>query len=213
MPPENENLNDQNVQNTAANENESDANEQLQAKIQESLKPIKEKLDSAYKTRDEALRKLAEMEQKTKEEQLKRLEAEGKEKEALELRLAEEKSRREAAEKRNTELSRDVKVRSLLSNLEFRNPRAVELAYKEIVGTLVQDENGNWKHSSGGTIEAFVESFIKDPDNAFLFKAKANTGNGTDNSTTTVEKTKPKSLFSLSQDEIIKLAQEGKLRR
>ena len=160
------------------------------------------------------MKKLAELEQKQKEEHMKRLEEEGKHKELLELKLAEEVARREAIEKRNTELSRDVKVRAALSNLDFRNQRAVEIAYKEIVGNLVQDENGNWKHATGVSIEDFVEAFTRDEENAFLFKVKANAGGGTTStSTSSTSTTKKKSLFDYSQEELLKLAQEGKLRR
>lgn len=193
---------------------ESSIEKLVQEKLEEALKPIKGKLNESYKARDEALKKLAELEQKQKEEHMKRLEEEGKHKELLELKLAEEVARREAIEKRNTELSRDVKVRAALSNLDFRNQRAVEIAYKEIVGNLVQDENGNWKHATGVSIEDFVEAFTRDEENAFLFKVKANAGGGTTStSTSTTSTTKKKSLFDYSQEELLKLAQEGKLRR
>ena len=186
----------------------------VQEKLEEALKPIKGKLNESYKARDEALKKLAELEQKQKEEHMKRLEEEGKHKELLELQLAEERAKREAIEKRNTELSRDVKVRASLSNLEFRNQRAVEIAYKEIVGNLIQDENGNWKHASGVSIDEYVQAFAKDEENAFLFKVKANAGGGTSSSqSSSNQSSTKKSLFEYSQEEIIKMAQEGKLRR
>jgi hypothetical protein len=184
----------------------------VQEKVEENLKPIKNKLNDAYKQRDEAMKKLAELEQKQKEEHMKRLEEEGKHKELLEIRLAEETARREALEKRNTELSRDVKVRSSLSGLDFRNERAIDIAYKEIVGNLVQDENGVWKHTSGVSIEDYVMAFARDEDNAFLFKVKGNSGGGTSPTSGGTPTNKKKSLFDYSQEEIIKMAQEGKLR-
>lgn len=186
----------------------------VEEKVQENLKPIKGKLDEAYKARDEALKRLAELEQKSKEEHMKRLEEEGKHKELLELKLAEERAKREALEKRNTELARDVKVRSSLANLQFRNDRAIEIAYKEIVSNLVQDENGNWRHTSGVSIDDYIQAFSKDEDNAFMFKVKANTGGGT-TATSAISQTQSskKSLFEYSQDELLKMAQEGKLRR
>ena len=204
------------VQEISTNEDVSSENsveKLVKEKVQESLKPIKGKLDNAYKERDEALKRLAELEQKAKEEQMKRLEEEGKYKEALELRLAEEKAKREALEKRNTELARDVRVRSALSNLGFRNERAVEIAYRDVVNNLVQDENGNWKHTSGVSIEDYIQAFAKDEDNSFLFKAKVNTGGGTSTSVASSSTTAKKSLFEYSQEEIIKMAQEGKLRK
>ena len=184
----------------------------VQEKVEENLKPIKNKLNDAYKQRDEAMKKLAELEQKQKEEHMKRLEEEGKHKELLEIRLAEETARREALEKRNTELSRDVKVRSSLSGLDFRNERAIEIAYREIVGNLVQDENGVWKHASGVSIEDYITAFARDEDNAFLFKVKGNSGGGTSPTPGGTPANKKKSLFEYSQEELIKMVQEGKLR-
>lgn len=186
----------------------------VKEKVNEELKEIKGKLDAAFRGRDEALRKLAELEQEAKEKHLKQLEDEGKHAEALKLKLAEKEAKLEALEKRNTELSRDVKVRATLSGLNFRNDRAVEVAYKEIVSQLKQNENGIWVHTSGVSLEDYITAFAKDEDNAFLFKAKGNSGTGLDN----MSNDKPggkekKSLFEYSQAELIRLAQEGKLRR
>ena len=54
-------------------------------KVEESLKPIKGKLDDAYKKRDEAIKKAADLEQRLKDLDIEKLQAQGKEKEALEL--------------------------------------------------------------------------------------------------------------------------------
>ena len=182
-------------------------------KVEESLKPIKGKLDDAYKKRDEAIKKAADLEQRLKDLEIEKLQAQGKDKEALELQLTEERARREALEKRNTELSRDVEVRSLLNALPFRNEKAVELGYKEIVSQLKQDENGLWKHVSGKSITEFVNQFVQDSDNAFLFKVKANSGSGTNNTPGTPDTTKKKSLFEYSNEQLIELAQKGQLRK
>jgi hypothetical protein len=186
-----------------------------QAKLEASLKDIKSKLDSAYKNRDEALGKVAEFEQKEREQELKRLQEEGKHKEAYELQLAEEKAKREALEKRNVELTRDIEARSALSNHNFRNDNALEMAYKEIVSELVKNEAGNWVHRSGASIKEYVKQFSENADNAFLFKPVTSSGSGSSgvlptnpNSTTT-----KKSLFNMSQDEVIKMATEGKFRK
>jgi len=194
---------------------EQDSIEKLvEQRVAESLKELKDKLDDSYKKRDDALKRVAEIEQRQKEEHLKRLEEDGKHKEILELKLAEANAKSETLQKRNTELARDVKVRSQLSSLQFRNDRAVEIAYKEIVGTLVQDEAGNWKHETGVSIEDYVQAFSKDEENAFLFKVKANSGGGTTTSGQGAgTSTKKNSLFDYSQEEIIKMAREGKLRK
>lgn len=182
-------------------------------RIGESLKPIKEKLDKAYAARDEALKKVAEYEQKEKEAELKRLQEEGKHKEAYELQLAEERAKREAIEKRNIELTRDLEVKNVLTSVEFRNDRAAEIAYKEVVTQLVQNDNGIWVHRSGVSIKDFIKSFVEDDNNAFLLKPKASSGSGSTFVKPGSGGSEKKSLFNMSQDEVLKMAREGKLRR
>jgi len=181
-------------------------------RVDKSLKEIKGKLDSAFEARDAALKKIAEFEKKEREVEVKRLKEEGKEREAFELQLAQERARVEALERQNTELTRDVEVRGLLSNLNFRNDKAVEMAYKEVVAQLVRDEHNNWVHRSGIPIKEFVKHFSEADDNAFLFKARVSTGSGASGPTSKSDSSGgKKSLFSMPQEEVIKLAQEGKL--
>ena len=184
----------------------------VQAKLDEALKDIKTKLDKAYGARDEALKKVAEFEREKKEAELKRLQEEGKHKEAYEMQLAEERAKREAAEKRNVELTRDIEVRNALSSHPFRNDNALEMAYREVVGQLVQNEQGAWVHRSGVSIKDFVKSFAENDDNAFLFKPKVSSGSGSQGTKpTNASGGEKKSLFSMSQEEVLKLAREGKL--
>lgn len=182
-------------------------------RVAEQLKDIKGKLDNAFAARDEALRKVKEIEEAKKADEIKRLQEEGKHAEALELQLAEERAARAALEKRNTELSRDVAVRASLSGLEFRNDKAADIAFKEITSQLTQNENGVWVHKSGVSISDFIGAFAKDEEQSFLFKTKTNNGGGSSSNnaggTNTAGKTK--SLFEMSQDEVLKLAREGKL--
>jgi hypothetical protein len=206
--------NEDDLQNNPPNDDDKDPiNKIVAEKVEESLKPIKGKLDDAYKKRDEALKKVADLEQRLKDQEIERLQAQGKEKEALELQLAEEKARSETLQRRNTELSRDVEVRSLLNTLPFRNEKAVEIGYREIVSQLKQDENGLWKHVSGKSISEFIETFAQDSENSFLFKVKGNSGGGTNQGGGAPDPNKKKSLFEYSQEELIKLAREGKLRK
>lgn len=187
----------------------------VKERLENSLKDIKEKLNKAYGARDEAFKKVAEFEQKEREAELKRLKEEGKFKEAYEMQLAEEKARREALEKKNIELTRDIDVRNSLTTLDFRNDNAAEMAYKEIVGQLVRNDDGVWVHRSGIAIRDYVKAFAESEDNSFLFKQKVSSGSGsssTKNSSSSKVDSK-KSLFSLSQEEVLKLASEGKLRR
>jgi len=181
-------------------------------KVEEALKPIKGNLDSAYAARDEALKKVAEFEQKEREAEVKRLQEEGKHKEAFEKQLATEKARSEALEKRNVELTRDVELRSALNSHDFRNKNAAEMAYKEIAADLVRNERDEWVHKTGVSISEYVSAFVSNEDNAFLMKQKVSNGTGSTATTTNpgvgVE---GKSLFSLPQSEVLKMAAEGKL--
>ena len=186
----------------------------VEERVNESLKNIKSKLDTAFAARDEALRKIAEYEAKEREAEVKRLKDEGKEREAYELQLAAERTKREALEKQNTELTRDVEVRGLLNTLQFRNDKAVEMAYKEIVSQLVRDENNVWVHRSGIPVNEYVKLFSESDDNAFLFRTKASSGSGNVGlSKTDTSSRGKKSLFEMPQEEVLKLAAEGKLRK
>jgi hypothetical protein len=216
-----ENNDQSNDQNNNSNENNDQSNlseEQKLAKlvqdqVDSSLKPIKDKLDKAYSQRDDALRKIADFEREKREAELKKLEDEGKHKEVYELRLAEEKAAREALEKRNTELTRDLEVRNVLNTQQFRNENALEMAYNQIVGQLVRNDQNVWIHKSGVTIKDFIKGFSENDDNSFLFKQKVSSGAGSTQSRSSGSSDTPKSLFSMSQDEVLKMAKEGKLRR
>jgi len=181
----------------------------VQEKVDASLTDIKGKLDNAFAARDEALRKVAEFETKEKEANIKRLEDEGKHKEAYELKLAEERAAKDVLMKRVTELSRDVSVRDALKGYSFRNDNASEMAYREIVAQLVQNDQGSWVHRSGVSIREFAEAFSKGEEHSFLFKPKASSGAGTTTATSTASG-EVKSLFQLPQAEVLKMAAEGK---
>jgi hypothetical protein len=186
----------------------------VKEKLETELQPIKGKLDNAYKARDEALAKVAEFERREKEARLQALKDEGKHREAWEMEKAELAAKLEAAERRNTELSRDVAVKDALKSYNFRNDKAADMAFREITGNLVKDENGQWKHRSGISIRDYCEAFSKDEDQSFLFKAKTNSGAGTTSSTGTTAgpaTTAPSSIFNMSQAEVLKRAAEGTL--
>jgi hypothetical protein len=193
---------------------EINVDEIVASKIQESLKPIKENLDKAYQARDEALKKIAEYEKEKKEAELERLREAGKFKEVYELQLAEERARREAVENENIQLTRDINVRSALAAQDFRNEAARDMAYREIVGQLVRTEDGQWVHRSGLNINDYVKAYVEKEEYNFLLKPKVSSGSGgsgPSTSSSVSSGTKKKSLFEMSQDEVIKLAQEGKL--
>lgn len=158
--------NDQNNQNSGSdadkNQNSTpDIDALVAQRVEEALKPIKENLDKAYGARDEAQKKVKEFERLQREAELKRLQDEGKHKEAYEMQLKERESEIEALKRRNVELTRDIEVRNALGAYPFRNDNATEMAYREIVGNLIQDDKGNWVHKSGIPIRDFVKSSLK----------------------------------------------------
>lgn len=219
MSEEQNNQNDGDGQSTSqsSTSNSQVNNEQLAKLVAEQvdsqLKDIKDKLNKAYGARDEALKRIAEFEQKEKEAELARLKEEGKHKEAYELQLAEEKAARAALEKRNIELTRDLSVKDVLKAYPFRNDNAFEMAYREIVGALIQNESGDWVHKSGTDLKSYVDTFANSDENSFLFKPKTSSGGGSNPPKSGSNDTTKKSLFEMSQSDVLKMAAEGKLRR
>jgi hypothetical protein len=185
----------------------------LKKAVDAALAPIKAKLDEAYTKRDEALAQSAEHEQKTKEVERERMREQGKESEALQSELDEFKAKDKVKDSKIVELTRNMEVNSMLASLEFRSDKSRKMAFEEIVSELVQEENGNWKHKSGSDLSSFVKSFSEDDDNSFLFKTKESSGAGVMSpQTKSSVSSKGGSVFDLSQDEVIKRAQEGTLK-
>lgn len=183
----------------------------IEAEVENRLKPIKDKLDGAYTQRDAALQRADAAETKAKELEIQKLKEAGNELEATRLELAEAKARAVNLEKRNTELERDNRLRAALNGLSFRNDRAARSAFNEISQDLVITD-GEWKHKDGSTIESAVHRFSEDKENSFLFTPPNNSGNGSDyKPSKTNENNTNKSLFNMSQAEVLKMAREGKL--
>jgi hypothetical protein len=185
----------------------------MQKAIDDKLKDIKDKLDKAYGERDQALKVLADKELAEREANIIKLQEEGRHKEVYELQLAQEKAKSEALAKRVTELSRDSEVKTYLSGYVFRSETATSMAFKEIVGNLVQNEQDQWVHKTGKSISDHIKDFFNDDANVFLLKPKVNSGAGTTTTAPTSEPPSNASLFSMSQEEVLKRAAEGKLRR
>ena len=185
--------------------------ERVEALVAARLKEIKSKLDGAYAERDAEKARADKLEKDRRDAEIKRLEEDGKHKEAAEARLADAEARLAAAERRNVELTRDLDLKDALKAFNFRNEKAADMAFQELVGTLVQDDKGIWQHKSGKTLREAAKAFAEDSANSFLFKAKASNGTGTDPKPPSDVKSKPGSLFGLSQAEVLKLAAEGKL--
>jgi len=215
-----DNQNHGNDENQELNSNKSEqqqVNEDLverlvKERLAANLKPIKEKLDGAFTQRDEALQKIAAYEKEKRDAEIARLKEEGKHKEAFEKQIAEERAARVALEQQNLELTRNNEVRTTLTGLNFRNEKAVEMAFQEIVGQLVRNEQGTWVHRSGVSIKDFVKTFVDDEDNSFLFAVKASSGSGSGGSKKGgTPPSGAKSVFDMTQEEVLKLAMEGKL--
>ena len=185
----------------------------IDAKLDEKLKDIKGKLDNAYKARDDAAAKLAEKERLERDAEIKRMEDEGKHREVAELRLKEKETELQTANQRIVELTRDRNISEALNALDFRNKKAQASAAREISEELRQDDKGQWVHKSGKPMAEFIESFFQQEDNSSLYlKPKVSSGGGS-GKTTPTQNNNSGSLFGKSQEEVLKMAREGKLRR
>jgi hypothetical protein len=185
--------------------------------VSEQLKDIKSKLDKAYSVRDDAISKAEILERKEREATLKKLEEEGKHKEVFDMKLVEKDAayndllgKYNALEQNNLQLTRDSQVRDLLRGTEFRNDKAGDMAFHEVIGQVVKDDKGNWVHRSGVSIKDFITAFVSDEANSFLLKPKVSSGGGTTTTTTSKGNTS-KSLFEMTQEEVLKMAADGKL--
>lgn len=182
-------------------------------RVEKELKEIKTKLDTAYKLRDDAQAKAEALEKRERDANIQRLNDEGKHKEAYELEKQELKLENEKLRKTNTELSRDSDVKAALASLEFRNEKAFDVAFKDIIGQLVQDGNGLWTHRSGVPIQDFINVYSKEESQSFLFKPKASSGAGTSSSRTPGTKSDDTSLFAKTQEEVLAMAAAGKFNK
>jgi hypothetical protein len=182
----------------------------LDAAVAEALKPIKDKLDAAYAKIDELKTQNKAHQDKIREMELTALREKGQLEEALKMERDSEKEKRIQAEERAHKLERDSEVKSLLATVEFRNEKAFKMALREITDELVADGENVWKHKSGKDMKEFVTSYLEDDSNSYLIKPKVSTGAG---SSTITNKASPKSLFQMSQDEVLKLAGSGQLRK
>jgi hypothetical protein len=194
-----------------APEAKTDEVDPIEAAVQDRLQQMKQNMDRMVRERDEALKKAAEVEQAQKAAEIERLEAEGKLKEALEMKLAEANAKLKVFEEENTKLNRDNVVNTQLATLEFRNERSRQLAQRDIVEQLVQNENGAWVHKSGSSIQEFIDSYSKSEDNSFLFRVKANSGAGTATPSAPSQTDVPKSLSEMTSEEVLAMSAKGQL--
>jgi hypothetical protein len=183
----------------------------IESIVEERLAKMKANMDRMASERDEALKMKAEMESSAKEATIARMKEEGKLQEALEMELAEAKAKLEVFAKETTQLKRDGVLNDALAGMEFRNDKSRDMARREIVDQLVQNEEGAWLHSTGSNIRDYVEAYAKSEDNSFLFRVKSNTGAGTGNPAGAPSTDNTKAISDLSTQEILALAAKGKL--
>jgi hypothetical protein len=178
--------------------------------VNDRLKGMKTNVDKAYKLAEELKRENTRLKEAQTAAERKKLESEGKQAEADKLRIAELE---ELLTVRNTELlgfTRDRQVEKAISALSFRNDYAKEVALKDIVNELVQDDDGAWVHKSGASLADYVKAFAKDPNREFLFKPKENNGTGS-TSPKNAANQRPKSVVGMSSEELLKAAAAGQL--
>jgi hypothetical protein len=118
-----------------------------------------------------------------------------------------------AVKQQNLELTRDSEVRDCLREAKFRSGKAAKMAFQEIADQLVKNDQGQWVHRTGVSIADFAKAFLADDANSFLLEAKPSSGTGTPAPTGAPSSNQNKSLFAMSQEEVMKLAAEGKLQR
>jgi hypothetical protein len=204
----NETQEQETVQEEAVTDSEVDP---IEREVQERLAKMKSNMDRMAGERDEALKKAAEVEQKQKQAHIQRLEEEGKLQEVLELKLAEAQAKLKVFEEENVKLNRDSVVNSVLGGLDFRNERSRQMAYRDIVEQLVQNDDGLWVHKTGTNIQDFIKSYSKSEDNSFLFRIKANTGAGKTNASGTSSMEQKKTIGEMTTEEVLALAAKGQL--
>mgnify|MGYP001043072105 CR=1 FL=1 len=210
----NEESNETQEQETVHEETVADTDSELdpiEREVQERLAKMKSNMDRMASERDEALKKAVEIEQKQKQEKIQRLEEEGKLQEALEMKLAEAQAKLKVFEEENVKLNRDSVVNSALGSLEFRNERSRQMAYRDIVEQLVQNDDGLWVHKTGTNIKDFITAYSKNEDNSFLFRVKANTGAGTSNNSGIPSMEQKKAIGEMTTEEVLALASKGQL--
>jgi len=179
--------------------------------VEERLAKMKANMDRMVSERDEALKLKAEMEATAKEATIARMKEEGKVQEALEMELAEARAKLDVYATETTKLKRDGVLNDALAGMEFRSEKSRDMARREIVDQLVQNEEGAWLHSTGSNIRDYVEAYAKSEDNSFLFRVKSNSGAGTGNPAGAPSTDTTKTIGDMSTQEILALAAKGKL--
>jgi vacuolar-type H+-ATPase subunit I/STV1 len=212
-------LDDQNSGNTD-NDDEDDLDEKkrtlqdehkdlIEKLVEEKLKDIKGKLNSAYKKLEEEQKEKVRLKAETQDAKRKTLEADGKHLEAANLQLVELQETVKLQSEKLVNVYRDRELERALGTLDFRNDYAKQTAFNSILPELVQDEDDSWVHKSGASLADYVKTFAKDPNRDFLFKPKDNSGAGTSNNKGNGSGKRPTSLKGMTTEELLKHAAAG----
>lgn len=190
-----------------------DLQAQIDAAVNEKLKDIKSRLDSVYAERDALKKQSQEMTDKLAAAERQRLAAEGKELEAAKLHLEEIQRKNAELEAQLVAATRDNQLQSMLASLPFRTEKARQQALREITSDLTRTSEGTWVTKTGTPVETFVKQYADDSENSYLFKQPTSSGGGSRQESSSTAGAGKKSLFEMSQADVIKMAKEGKLRR
>lgn len=155
------------------------------AQVEPDNDKVKANIQKAYTERDDALKLAKELQGKARESELVALEAAGKKDEADKMRMQELVDQLKMANDQVTGLTRDNALRTTLASLDFKSERAAEMAYKDMVGTLIQDASGNWKSPANETISEYAKRYASDDTNSFMFSVKQSSGSSSMATTTT----------------------------
>jgi hypothetical protein len=190
-----------------------DISAQVDAAVAEKLKDIKARLDSVYGERDTLKKQAQELTDKLATIERDRLIAEGKQVEALQLQLTDLQTKNAELQTQLVSATRDSQLQSMLAGLPFRTDKARQQALREITADLRQTSDGSWVTKDGVEVSTFVKNYAGDPENTYLFKPQTSSGGGSTSTSAAPATGDKKSLFAMSQAEVLRLAREGKLRK
>ena len=171
---------------------------------------VKENIGKAYEERDAMATRVKELEEEKRQAELRALEEAGKKEEADKMRMDELKKQLQDSNDRITSLTRDNAVAAALGSLEFVSDKATAIAQRDIVGSLVQNANGEWVSPTGQPISDYVQFYSNDDANKFLFKVKQSSGSESmSGKTTSTPISTSKSITDMSDAEMIEAAANG----
>lgn len=179
-------------------------------KDEDPLAKVKGHLNKAYGERDAERARADALAAELTKIKADRLAAEGKAVEAAEMRAKDAAERAEKLAQENAVLTRDNKIESALTGLQFASKAARAAATRELASSLVKTPEG-WT-ANGKDVATFVAEWVADPDNQYLFVQKRNSGGGSAPGVPAGgPANQPVKLMGLTNAEVMRLAREGLL--